>query len=51
MKNVIINNMSTTQLKQEQKHINYFETIVCPKYGLISVEDWGSGSKNKKKQL
>jgi len=40
--------MSTTQLKEEQKHIERFENVICPKYGLISVKDWGSGSKNKK---
>jgi len=38
----------TTQLNEEIKHIEKFKNIICPKYGLIILENWGSGNKNKK---
>ena len=40
--------MTTTQLLEEQKHIERFENVICPQYGIIPIVDWGSGSKNKK---
>ena len=40
--------MATTQLKEEQKHIEKFENVICPQYGIIPIVDWGSGNKNKK---
>lgn len=39
---------STTQLLQEQEHCRYFIEVLCPKYGMIIIKEWGSGSKNKK---
>ena len=38
----------TTQLRNEQKHKDQFNKE-CGDYGLCIVEDWGSGSKNKKR--
>ena len=40
--------MTTTQLDAEKKHIEQFETNICPQYGIKPIFDWGTGSKNKK---
>ena len=42
------NQTTTNQLIQEQKHIEKFENVICPKYGFKMHQDWGSGSENKK---
>lgn len=39
---------STTQLVREQEHRTYFNDVLCPRYGMIEIAEWGSGSKNKK---
>ena len=40
----------TIQLNNERKHKNQF-IKECGDYGLCIVEDWGSGSKNKKRNM
>tara|TARA_B100000900_G_C20397737_1_gene641377 strand:+ start:145 stop:846 length:702 start_codon:yes stop_codon:yes gene_type:complete len=40
--------MTTTQLDAEEKHIEQFETNICPQYGIKPILDWGTGSENKK---
>ena len=40
--------MATTQLEREELHTKNFIENICPLYGLLFVEAWGSGSRNKK---
>ena len=39
---------STEQLRQQEKHVTHFTKKLCPKYGMLPIENWGEGSKNKK---